>query len=219
MIRPIIRFTFSNSGSYRRCMLHTMSFESGKENEKSVVIYFLRRDLRLEDNPVFHALATNPEHNTDYLLPIYVFPAQQVEVSGFIPSDSHDKSPYPEAKSPIGRFWRTGPHRAKFLCESVWALKESLQNVGSDIDIRAGLLPDILQSLIRGFQEKHVTVKAVWMTHMLGNDETKEEKECEQICEALEIGFKIWKDEKYLIDEYVQPSHGGVRAMTRLCMD
>ena len=208
MIRPIIRFTFANSDSARRCMLHTMSFSTGNKTEKSVVIYFLRRDLRLEDNPVFHALATNPEHKFDHLLPVYVFPAHQVEVSGFIPSDSQDKSPYPEAKSEIGRFWRTGPHRAKFLCESVWALKESLQNVGSNLDIRAGLLPETLQSLTREFQDKHITVKAVWMTHMLGNDEAKEEKECEQICEALEIGFKIWKDEKYLIDEYAQPSRG-----------
>lgn len=186
-------------------MLHTMSFSTGKKNEKSVVIYLLRRDLRLEDNPVFHALATNPEHKLDHLLPVYVFQAQQVEVSGFIPSDSHDKSPYPEAKSAIGRFWRTGPHRAKFLCESVWALKESLQDVGSGLDIRAGHLPDTLFNLITRFHEKDVKV-TVWMTQMLGNDETKEEKDCEKICQERDIGFKIWKDEKYLIDEYVQPS-------------
>lgn len=184
-------------------MLRTMSM--GKKNEKSVVIYFLRRDLRLEDNPIFHALATNPEHKFDHLLPVYVFPAQQVEVSGFIPLDSHEKSPYPEAKSAIGCFWRTGPHRAKFLCESVWALKESLQNVGIDLDIRAGLLPDTLLNLITRFQEKDMKV-TVWMTQMLGNDEAKEEKDSKQICQELDIEFKIWKDEKYLIDEYVQLS-------------
>lgn len=206
MIRHLIRVRFQTTGKFRR-LLHTMVSTSSAE-ESSILIYFLRRDLRLQDNPIFHALATNPEHKFTHLLPVYIFPAQEVEVSGFIPLESYEKSPYPEAKSEIGRFWRCGPHRAKFLGESVWALKESLQDVGSGLEIRVGLVQDTLDSLLKGFQRRDkVKVKAVWMTQMMGRDEKAEEEHCNLACKEAGIDFKLWKDEKYLIDEYVEPPH------------
>jgi deoxyribodipyrimidine photo-lyase len=87
-----------------------------------VVIYALRRDLRLSDNPVFCELShefLSGSPSFTHILPLYVFPADQVEISGFIPEDAESeatpKSPYPEARSQVGGFWRCGPHRAKFL--------------------------------------------------------------------------------------------------------
>jgi hypothetical protein len=91
---------------------------------KKLLVYLMRRDLRVCDNPILHHLGTAKEHGFTHLLPVYVFPAHQVEVSGFI-DDPDLKSPYPEARSRIGKFWRCGPHRAKFLAQSVWGITTS----------------------------------------------------------------------------------------------
>lgn len=175
----------------------------------NILIYLLRKDLRLEDNPIFHAVATDAAKTYTHLLPVYAFPAQQIEVSGFIPKDSREKSPYPEARSNIGKFWRCGPHRAKFIAESVWELKETLGNVGSGLEVRVGMLSDVLKDLIVGLKGngKEVNIGAVWMTAEEGVEEKLDEKDCKTICDAAGVNFKLWKDEKYFVDEYVRPSY------------
>lgn len=206
MIRRVVRASLFSTPGYHRRLPHTMASTTSAE-EASVLIYLLRRDLRLEDNPIFHALATNPEHKLKFshLLPVYVFPAQQVEVTGFIPLESQEKSPYPEARSKVGRFWRCGPHRAKFVAESVWELKQSLQDVGSGLEMRVGTVQDIVESLLKGFAKNDkVDVKAVWMTQMMGEEERMEENDTELACKDACVDFRLWKDEKYLIDEYVE---------------
>src|SRR4051812_20077249 len=80
-----------------------------KMSDSKLLIYLMRRDLRVSDNPILHSLATEKDHGFTHLLPLYVFPAQQVEVSGFIHAEGK-KSPYPEARSQVGGFWRCGPH-------------------------------------------------------------------------------------------------------------
>ncbi|KFY69919.1 hypothetical protein V499_09618 [Pseudogymnoascus sp. VKM F-103] len=169
----------------------------------NILIYLLRRDLRLEDNPIFHAAATDAAKTYTHLLPVYAFPAQQIEVSGFIPEDSEEKSPYPEARSSIGKFWRCGPHRAKFIAESVWELKETLGNVGSGLEVRVGMLSDVLKDLLAGFKfnGKGVNIAAVWMTAEEGVEEKLDEKDCKTICDAAGVDFKLWKDEKYFVDD------------------
>lgn len=173
----------------------------------NIIIYLLRRDLRLEDNPIFHAAATDAAKTYTHLLPVYAFPAQQIEVSGFIPKDSVEKSPYPEARSSIGGFWRCGPHRAKFIAESVWELKKTLENVGSGLEVRAGMLSDVLKELLEGLKGNGggVNIGAVWMTAEEGVEEKLDEKDCKTICDAAGVNFKLWKDEKYFVDEYVCP--------------
>jgi deoxyribodipyrimidine photo-lyase len=63
----------------------------------NILIYLLRKDLRISDNPIFNALITEKDHGFTHLLPLYIFPAQQIELSGFI-KDEDTKSPYPEAR-------------------------------------------------------------------------------------------------------------------------
>ncbi|KFY28274.1 hypothetical protein V493_03012 [Pseudogymnoascus sp. VKM F-4281 (FW-2241)] len=169
----------------------------------NIIIYLLRRDLRLEDNPIFHAAATDAAKTYTHLLPVYAFPAQQIEVSGFIPKDSVEKSPYPEARSSIGGFWRCGPHRAKFIAESVWELKKTLENVGSGLEVRAGMLSDVLKELLEGLKGNvgGVNIGAVWMTAEEGVEEKLDEKDCKTICDAAGVNFKLWKDEKYFVDD------------------
>ncbi|CAG8951172.1 hypothetical protein HYFRA_00007918 [Hymenoscyphus fraxineus] len=169
---------------------------------KNVLIYLLRRDLRLSDNPIFHSLSKNKDHGFTHVLPLYVFAAQQLEVKGFIPDDENLKSPYPEARSQVGGFWRTGPHRAKFLAETVSDLKETLEGVGSGLCIRVGMLSEVVEELITGFQKNEDTkVGAVWLTSEEGVEEKRDERATKKVCEERDIEFKVWLDEKYLKDD------------------
>ena len=169
-----------------------------------VLIYLLRRDLRLADNPVFHEISktfSQSQHPYTHLLPVYVFPAHQVEVSGFLAS-SDDRSPYPEARSQQGNFWRCGPHRAKFIAESVWDLRGALQGVGSDLSIRVGMLGQVTKDLLEAFKSQDdVEAVGVWMTSEEGVEEKREEKDVRTAVEAQGKEFKLWIDEKYYIDE------------------
>lgn len=167
--------------------------------KSNVLIYLMRHDLRLSDNPIFHHLASQSNHGFTHLLPVYVFPAQQIEVSGFIKDGS--SSPYPEARSTVSKVWRTGPHRAKFITQSVWDLKGSLDSVGSGLLLRVGKPNDVVQSLIEGLQEKGERVGAVWMTKEEGVEERRDQKDVYEVCHKLGTEFKLWDDEKYYIDE------------------
>jgi deoxyribodipyrimidine photo-lyase len=170
----------------------------------NILVYFLRRDLRLEDNPVFHELAKHKSQTYTHLLPLYVFSAQQIEVSGFVPKDTGAKSPYPEARSAIGGFWRCGPHRAKFLAESVWDLKETLEEVGSGLEIRVGIVGEVIGQMLAGMakeKESEVKIGGVWMTEEEGGEEKMEERDVKKVCEDAGIEFRLFTDEKYFIDE------------------
>jgi deoxyribodipyrimidine photo-lyase len=170
--------------------------------DSKVLIYLLRRDLRVSDNPIFHHLVQDKDHGFTHLLPLYVFSAKQIEVSGFIAGD--EENPYPEAKSSIGRFWRCGRHRAKFLAESVWDLKEGLEGVGSGLEIRVGMLGEVVEKTLNELQDKnHVKVGAVWMTAEETAEEKEEESDVKAACENAGVEFKLWQDEKYLLDESV----------------
>jgi deoxyribodipyrimidine photo-lyase len=168
-----------------------------------LLVYLLRRDLRMEDNPVLHAV-TRLSDPASHFLPLYVFPAQQLEVSGFIPKESTEKSPYPEARSAVGGFWRCGPHRAKFLAESVWNLKQNLEEVGSGLEIRVGMIGEVITKLLEKLAEKDadgMVLSGVWMTSEEGVEEKREERDVKRACEKAGVDFKLFTDEKYLIDE------------------
>ncbi|KAK1775691.1 cryptochrome DASH [Copromyces sp. CBS 386.78] len=168
--------------------------------QSKVVIYVLRRELRLSDNPIFHHLA-NPDsnHGFSHLLPVYVFPAQQIDLSGFVPEGS--ENPHPAPKSAVGGYARCGPYRAKFLAESVWDLKTSLQSNGSDLLVRVGTYKDAVKSLVEGLKAKECQVGAVWMTSHEGSEEKSDEKDVASFCASSGIDFKLWDDEKYFIND------------------
>lgn len=169
--------------------------------QSNVLIYVLRHDLRLQDNPVLHHLASIGDHGFTHLLPVYIFPAHQIEVSGFINDGS--ACPYPDARSTVSNVWRTGPHRAKFITESVWNLKESLESVGSSLVIRVGKPSDIIEDMLEGFSQKELHVGAVWMTGEEGVEERRDQRAISAICEGHGAECKLWEDEKYYVDESV----------------
>ena len=171
-----------------------------------VLIYVLRRDLRFADNPILNEVSKTfqqSQHQYTHLLPIYVFAPQQIEVSGFLASDS-ERSPYPEARSPAGGFWRCGQHRAKFLAESVWDLKKSLENAGSGLEIRVGLIGHVVKDSLEAFKNSDTEVAGVWMTEEEGVEEKRDERDVRKVVEDGKIDFKLWVDEKYYVDELVQ---------------
>ena len=178
-------------------------------NASRVLIYLLRRDLRLADNPVFHEIARlNAQSHKPFthLLPVYVFPADQIEVKGFL-SSSAEPSPYVEARSRVGGFWRCGKLRATFIAESVWDLKVDLEKIGSGLAIRVGPLREVVKSLLDGYRDrKDAEVHGLWMTSEEGWEEKQEESDVQHMLQTEEKEFKLWTDEKYFIDEYVSES-------------
>jgi deoxyribodipyrimidine photo-lyase len=171
-----------------------------------ILIYLLRRDLRLADNPIFHELARNAaRHHITHLLPIYVFSPNQIETSGFLKAEaSSSSSPFPPARSPIGQFWRTGPYRARFLAESLWDLKCDLERVQSTLVLRVGPPVDAIQRAIDEIEkEGDGEVVGVWMTAEEGSEEKKEERDVAKLLSRCQKLFKLWTDEKYFVDEYV----------------
>jgi len=173
-----------------------------------VLVYLIRRDLRLADNPIFHELArlhSQSHQPFTHVLPVYLFPAEQVEVSGFL-SPHENKSPYPEARSAVGGFWRCGRLRAKFCAESVWDTKKDLESVGSGLEIRVGTAKDAVQSLLDGYRERDDTeVHGLWMTKEDAWEEYEEEEEIRGLLDREGKEFKLWPDEKYFVDEYARP--------------
>lgn len=175
-----------------------------------VLIYLLRRDLRLADNPILHEISKSGQQSQrsyTHVLPVYCFAAQQIEVSGFLSSAS-DRSPYPEARSPAGGFWRCAQHRARFVAESVWDLKKSLEGIDSGLEIRVGMLGQVVQDMLEAFRRTDSEVFGVWMTAEEGVEEKREEREVRKVVEADGKQFKLWVDEKYYIDEYVRTLFG-----------
>jgi deoxyribodipyrimidine photo-lyase len=172
--------------------------------QQRILVYLLRRDLRLADNPVFHEIArvnSQSQKPFTHLLPVYVFPAEQIETSGFLATDQ-DQSPYVEARSRVGRFWRCGKHRSKFIAESVWDLKQDLNQISSDLVIRVGSVKDAVKTILDGYRDsKDTVIHGLWMTSEEGWEEGNEEKAVKSMLEKEHKSFKLWTDEKYYIDE------------------
>jgi deoxyribodipyrimidine photo-lyase len=164
----------------------------------NILIYFVRRDLRVSDNPILHFLAS-AEHGFTHLLPIFVIPARQMVISGFVKDGN--KSPYPEARSEVGGFFRCGPHRAKFIGEAVWNMKKNLKVLGSDLVLRVGMLGDITKQVLEALEAKKHKVGAVWMIREEGTEEGHDQRAVAAECGSRGVDFKSWQDEKYFVDE------------------
>lgn len=116
------------------------------------------------------------------------------------------KSPYPEARSHVAGFWRCGHHRAKFLAESVWNVKENLAKLNSDLVIRVGMVGDVLRDLVTWYTDaeggsQRGTIEAIWMTSEEGVEEKREERDARKAAKHAGAEFKLWTDEKYFVDE------------------
>ncbi|KAI9788875.1 MAG: hypothetical protein M1816_006539 [Peltula sp. TS41687] len=168
-----------------------------------ILIYLLRRDLRIADNPVLHEISKtwrqSPQPFT-HLLPLFIFPVHQVEVSGFLSSPG-TPSPYPQARSQVGGFWRCGPHRARFLAESIWDVKGGLESIGSGLEIRVGRAGEVLRGIVDGVNARGGKVVGIWMTAEDAVEERREESEVRRVAGSVGVDFRLWTDEKYFVDD------------------
>ncbi len=114
--------------------------------EPSTAILWFRRDLRLHDNPTLAAAVedadtgspddtrTDSSDDADRLLPVYAF-------------DPREFGPRPYGGPDSFAYEKTGPHRTRFLRESVADLRESLRERDSELVVRHGrpekVLPDL----------------------------------------------------------------------------
>ncbi len=95
-------------------------------SKKTAIVWF-RQDLRLHDNEAL----TEAIRESDAVLPVYVF--DERVFSG---------------KTHFG-FSKTGPHRLKFIIESVADLRRQLKEKGADLVIRVGKPEEVLFDLAR----------------------------------------------------------------------
>jgi deoxyribodipyrimidine photo-lyase len=83
-------------------------------------LLWLRRDLRLHDNPALVAAAA-----ADSLLPVYIV-------------DPRRHGPVPFGGAESFEFEKIGSHRAAFRCEALADLRARLRSRGSDLVVRTG---------------------------------------------------------------------------------
>jgi deoxyribodipyrimidine photo-lyase len=77
-----------------------------------------------------------------------------------------------------------------------------LEKVGSGLCIRAGMSGEVVGDMLRRIEEeKRLKVGAVWMVGEEGVEENREEGAVKDACREMDVEFKLWNDEKYLIDE------------------
>ncbi|KAH8890740.1 hypothetical protein GQ53DRAFT_650003, partial [Thozetella sp. PMI_491] len=103
-------------------------------------------------------------------------------------------------RSRVAGYRRCGPHRAKFVAQSVWKLKEAYESLGCGMIMRVGLFRDVVEHLLDGLPSD-TQVGAVWMTEDIGVEEERDEKAVRKVCKERGVEFQLWKDEKYYIDE------------------
>ncbi|KAI2617072.1 cryptochrome [Hypoxylon sp. NC1633] len=168
-------------------------------SQGNVLVYIVRHDLRVSDNPILHHLSSSSDHGFTHLLPVLVLLPHQIEVSGFLREGT--QSPFPEAKSEVGGYRRCGPHRAKFMAQSIWNLKTNFEKLGSDLTIRIGTYGGVLKTLIDGLRQDGLDVGGVWAIGEEGYEEKQDERLISETCSNLDVGFQIWVDEKYFIDD------------------
>jgi len=108
------------------------------------IIHWFTNDLRLHDMPAFQAL-----HNADALLPVFVFDTRNDEATQY-------------------GFPRMGAQRKAFIEQSVSALKNELQNKGSDLLVLKGIPEKILPQLARIHDAQTIHVEQPIASEELG---------------------------------------------------
>lgn len=81
-------------------------------------------------------------------------------------------------------------------------MKGGLENVGSGLYVRVGMVGEVVREMLRGINERNnASVGAVWMVGEEGVEENREDRDVEHACKEAVVSFKLWTDEKYLLDE------------------
>ncbi|KAK7504845.1 hypothetical protein BaRGS_00003873 [Batillaria attramentaria] len=122
------------------------------------VICLFRNDLRLHDNEALQWA----HRNSDHILPLYCFDPR------------HFKGTYHFG------FPKTGPHRLKFLLESIEDLRQNLQKHGSNLIVRQGKPEAVVPELVKQLGTENVEA-LVFQTEVT-QEEVDVEKKLKEKC-------------------------------------
>lgn len=127
----------------------------------ATALVWYRNDLRIHDN---EALSKAAEF--EQVIPVYIFDPQHF------------------AESSYG-FPKTGPHRTRFLLESLQNLRGQLRAIGSDLTIRRGKTEDVMQQLVSRYQVDTIIVQKEVTAEEVSTEEAVRERV------AAELDF-VW---------------------------
>lgn len=128
-----------------------------------IAIFWFRRDLRLEDNAgLYHALKSGLP-----VLPLFIFDKQILDKL----ADKNDA-------------------RVTFIHQQVTALKEQLNEIGSDIWVKYGNPEEVWQKMLQEF-----TVKQVFTNHDYEPYAIARDASIKQLCASKNALFNSYKDQ------------------------
>ncbi len=141
-------------------------------------IVWFKNDLRLADNVTLHEAVQKAEQ----VYPVYCFDPRQFTETAI------DSS-------------KTGPHRARFLLESVADLRQNLRNIGSDLIVRQGIPENIIAQLAR-----EVNASVVFASKEVASEETQAANALEENLNAMGIELvQLWQSTLFHIDDIPWP--------------
>ncbi|XP_063777881.1 cryptochrome DASH [Pseudophryne corroboree] len=137
-----------------------------------VIICLLRNDLRFHDNEVL----LWAHRNADHIIPLYCFDPRH-----YLGTHNYN-------------FPKTGPHRLKFLLESVQDLRDTLKKKGSNLLLRRGNPEDVIHDLLKQVGP----VSAVALQEEVTREELDVETSIKQVCSQYGVRCQtIWGSTLY----------------------
>jgi len=157
--------------------------------KKKVALVIFRNDLRVHDNAsLYHAHADHKDAGITHVQPVYIFDERFIELSGL--PDYQRKGG--EARTRLCGFWRTGVHRARFLSESVFDLRDRLRDRGSDLMIRFGRTEEAIVNIVKAIQaEPKTELIAIHAQKEACSEETDQEKGISESLPSLGLSEAI----------------------------
>ncbi|KAM9307579.1 cryptochrome DASH [Gastrophryne carolinensis] len=141
-----------------------------------VVICLLRNDLRFHDNEVL----LWAHRNADHIVPLYCFDPRH-----YLGTHNYN-------------FPKTGPHRLKFLLESVQDLRTTLKQKGSNLLLRRGHPEQVIDDLIKQMGP----VSAVAFAEEVTKEELDVERSVKQVCSRHGVKVQtVWGATLYHRDD------------------
>lgn len=138
------------------------------------VVVLFRGDLRVHDHPALtHAL-----EEASTVIPVYVFDTRQF------------------GTSPAG-FQKTGKYRARFLRDSVRALREQFKSLGGNLIVRTGLPEEIIPKIVR-----QTRAKRVFVHKEISTDEQRVERSLHAVLDKAGASVqRFWSNTLYYEDD------------------
>ncbi len=156
-----------------------MGVVPGMDTTQKTNLILFRNDLRVHDHE-----ALREASKSERLIPLYVFDPQKYTITDF-------------------GFPRVGPHRIRFLLETVENLRKNLQLRNSDLVIRVGRTEAVIRELVRDFG-----VNEVFLNSEVTSEEVREEHALVSALEPMNVRLQTyWGSTLYHRDDLPVEPH------------